>query len=398
MKRIFIEYSDNGIRTALLEGSKLQEIYIDPLQKNSWVGRIIVGRLQTILPGQFAFVDIGGRKNAFMNLSHGHGLKAGQPILVQVQKDAVKAKGMYVSQTISLKGRLLVLHENLRAEVGVSRKITDEKENTRLRKMVRKLLPKGFGAIVRTNAEGQDKEIIWAEIKNLHEIYLQIKERAQYALPPTRLYPVEENQIFSLFTDLIADDIAEIHISGTMEAFDGAKNAIKALLLSAENKISYYEGENAPTMFAHYGINRQISAALEKTIKLPCGGFITIEETEACVVIDVNTGSNVGKINYQNTVFETNKEAAVTIAEQIRLRNLSGIILIDFIDMDDEGNKNALLLALNAELKKDRIRAEIIGMMGLGMVQLTRRKMRPTLSGLIESTCPTCGGKGKIFT
>ncbi|MCL2218217.1 MAG: ribonuclease E/G [Defluviitaleaceae bacterium] len=390
MKKLFIDHHPDRVRTALTEGGRLLELYIDPA--SSWVGRVIVGRVKTILPGQFAFVDIGGCKNAFMNLSEGHGLKAGQPVLVQVYKDAAKSKGMYVGTEISLKGRLIVLHEGF--EVGVSRKITGEKENKRLRKLVRKLLPQGYGAIVRTNAEGQDEAALAAEIQYLHETHLQIKHRAEYALPPAVLYPEATAQSSPLLTDLVSGKLSEIHISGFPEEFAAVKEAVFKLLPGLESRVFHYEPD-APSMFSHYGINRQISAALEKIVKLPCGGFITIEETEACVVIDVNTGSNVGKTDYRATVLETNLEAAEVIAAQIRLRNLSGIIIIDFIDMPAEEDKTTLLAALAAEVKKDGIRTEIIGMIGLGMVQLTRRKTRPPLSQLMETPCPHCGGTGK---
>ena len=398
MKKLFIDCQQNVVRTALTEGGKLIELYIDSPWESSWVGRVIVGRLKTILPGQFAFVDIGGRKNAFMNLYTGHGLKAGQPVLVQVYKDAVKSKGMYVGLDISLKGRLILLHEHTRNDVGISRKITDSMESKRLRSMVKKLLPPGYGAIVRTNANLQDEATIEAEIQNLYEAHLQIKQRAQFAIPPTTLYPKSSKQIFDLLTDLISDDLGEIHISG--DEFPETSEAICKLLPSMESRIFRYETDDLhhesslrPTMFDNYGLSRQISAALEKVVKLPCGGFITIEETEACVVIDVNTGSNVGNIDYQNTILETNLEAAAVIAAQIRLRNLSGIIIIDFIDMPGEADKNTLLSALGAETKKDRRPAEIIGMMGLGMVQLTRRKTRPSLSQILKVNCPHCGGK-----
>ena len=391
MKKLFIDRGKDKFRTAVTEDGKLVELYIDSASDGSRVGHIILGRLQTILPGQFAFVDIGAKKNAFVNLRDGHGLKAGQPVLVQVKKDAVTSKGVYVDTEINLKGRLVILYESSRGEAGVSRKITDPKESRRLKKLVRKHLPPGYGAILRTNAAGADADAISAEIKALSDRHRIISEKAKYAKPPVLLYPEKEES--SLLTDLISEDIAEIRISGDDDFFVSVKRNICNILPILEPRIVRHTEEN---MFSHYGLNRQTAAALNKITNLPCGGFITIEETEACVVIDVNTGSNVGKTSYRQVISETNLQAAAAIASQIRLRNLSGIILVDFIDMWEPEDNAALLDAFSTEIKKDRIPAEIIGMIGLGMVQLTRRKTRPPLSRLLEGTCPECGGKGRV--
>ncbi|MCL1844216.1 MAG: ribonuclease E/G [Defluviitaleaceae bacterium] len=391
MKRLLIDRRLDGIFTAITENGKLTELYIDPISpdsdEGSWVGKIIVGRIKTILPGQFAFVDIGGKKNAFMNLRKGHGLKAGQPVLVLVEKDAFGEKGMFVSLEISLKGRFIVLYakaDNSFAgqsrTVGVSRRIPDEKEVRRLRKIARNLLPKGYGAIIRTNAKGRSQEEIAAEIENLQKIHADITRRAEFIKPPATLYPKPSS--LKILSDILSEDIEEICINTDDEsAFAALKMSVIDLLPNAENRIFRQE----------INITKQIKAALKKEVHLPCGGFITIEQTEACVVIDVNTGSNVGKTDYRAAVLETNLEAAVIIAAQMKLRNLSGIIIIDFIDMMLEEDRSLLLNTLRAELKKDRIRTEIAGFIGLGMVQLTRRKTRPPLSRILEKKCPHCG-------
>lgn len=394
MKRLLIDHRPDGIYTALTENGKLTELFIDPVSQNtaaegSWVGRVIVGRIKTILPGQFAFVNIGGKKNAFINLLKEHGLKAGQPVLVQVQKDAVGTKGMYVALEISLKGRLVVLAQGSTQTVGVSRKIEDEPESRRLRKIARKHLPPGYAIIVRTNAVGQTQEAIAEEIEALHKIHADIITRAEFARPPATLYPSSQSATVSqsLLSDILSDELEGILISTEKDdTFAALKNSICQLLPCLESKI----------LRKNINLKKQIKAALEKEVRLLCGGFITIEQTEACVVIDVNTGSNVGKINYSETVFETNLEAAVEIAAQIRLRNLAGIIIVDFIDMQQAADKAALLNTFTAELKKDRITLELEGFVGLGMVLLTRRKTRPPISALLETTCPLCGGKGRV--
>jgi len=389
MKKLLIDSTSEKIFTALTENDKPVEFFIDSRDSaefdGSWVGRIIVGRIKTILPGQFAFVDIGAKKNAFMNLHKGHGLKAGLPVLVQVQKDAAGTKGMCVGLEISIKGRLVVLCAASQTQtVGISRKIEDEKEVRRLRKIVWKVLPNGFSAIVRTNAEGQAASDIAREIEELHEEYLKITAHAEFVRPPVTLFPVSQSAVISknLLSDILSDELDEIHINTESdEELAAIKNSICELMPAIENRIS----------LKPLNLKKHIKNAMEKEVHLPCGGFVTIEQTEACVVIDVNTGSNVGNTDYSTTVIETNLEAAAVIATQIRLRNLSGIIIVDFIDMPKEHDKTALLEKLTAEIKKDRIKTEIAGFVGLGMVLMTRRKTRPPISEIMQIKCPHCG-------
>jgi len=381
-RQLFIEYSDTGIRTALLEDSKLLEIFIDSNEAGSWVGKVIVGRIKTILPGQFAFVDIGSNKNAFINLEKGHNLKAGQPILVQVCKDATGTKGAYLQQEISLKSHILVLYESKISEIGISRKITDEVENKRLRKLAKKFTPKGFSLIVRTDAKNIEPSTLEQEINTLHTTILEIKKKAEYALPPVTLYPIE------LTTNTITKNLSsidEIYIESNPEIFSLIKS-----LISSQFPLFHYT--STPSLFATFNINKQITNALSKTVYLPSGGFITIEQTEACVVIDVNTGSFIGKKDYRTTILQTNLEAAVTIATQLTLRNLSGIIIVDFIDLENQEDKATLLNTLAQELNKtSSIKTDIVGMTELGLVQLTRKKTRPSLSELLQKKCPHCG-------
>ncbi|MCL2263750.1 MAG: ribonuclease E/G [Defluviitaleaceae bacterium] len=431
MKRLLIDITAEKTFTALTENDKPVEFFVDPREETqrdgSWVGRIIVGRIKTILPGQFAFVDIGAKKNAFINLRKGHGLKAGMSILVQVQKDAIGTKGMYVALDLTIKGRFIVLCANNRGQgvwpverrrleepfppkagslpiplqgvrgtgspevytlpptVGISRKIEDEKEIKRLRKIVWKILPNGFSAIVRTNAVGQGEEEIAAEADELRKTFEQIIALSEFARPPATMYPVWGGAAVpqNLLADILSNALDEIHVNTENdEEFVAIKNSICEIIPELAPKISRQP----------LNLKKQIKTALEKKVPLPCGGFITIEQTEACVVIDVNTGSNVGNTDYKTTVLETNIEAAAVIAAQVRLRNLSGIIICDFIDMPKEHDKTALLEKLAAEIKRDRIKTETAGFVGLGMVLLTRRKTRPPLHEIMQKKCPQCGG------
>jgi len=382
MQKLLVEQTPTKTRAAITQNGKLKELYIDH-RDESLVGNIVVGRVRTIMPGQFAFIDIGRGKNAFANLKQNHNIKSGQPLLVQIQKDATTTKGAYVSTEISLKGWLIILQKH--QEVGVSHKITNEKETRRLKKLVRGLLPGGYGAIVRTNAQGATPEALQEEITTLHHQYEEILRRAEFAMPPAKLYPNISAEIAPILTDLVSEHLDEVHISGTAEAFTATKEYIAALVPNLAEKTFHNEGKLFDPL------KKQIRAALEKTVPLPCGGFITIEQTEACVVIDVNTGNNTSSYSYRETVLNTNLEAATAIIDQIILRNLSGIIIIDFIDMTRQEDKLALMTALAKEASRDRLNPEIIGLSPLGIVQMARPKRRLPLSQILGTNCPHCG-------
>ena len=397
MKRLFIDSQNGQVRTALTIDGKLREIYIDPAEKASMVEQIILGRLDAILPGQFAFVDIGMGKNAMMNISPKIQLKKGQPVLVQVYKDPTGTKGAYVGMELRFKGRYTILYESPRSEIGVSQKITDEKERKRLKVLAQQIRPKGYGIILRTNANGLDAETISSEIEASRLLHNQIQEQARYAQYPSIIYPktsAASGQLSSLLSDILAYDLSEIRISGP--DYDSIRQLILEMIPTFENSVFEYRQLNGPGLFDAYNLTSQISAALKKTVQLPCGGFITIEQTEACVVIDVNTGRFTGQQDLRATVLKTNTDAAASIAWQLALRNLSGIIIVDFIDMKYEQDKSALLGAFKEEIKKDRIKTEIVGITELGLVQLTRRRTREPLARLLEQDCPSCGGKGRI--
>jgi len=392
VKRLLIEQNENGTRTAITENGKLCEIFIDKENATSKIGQVIVGRIRTIMPGQFAFIDIGSGKNAFANLKPGHTLKSGQPLLVQVQKDATSSKGAYVSQEINLKGWLVILHKHPPGEVGVSHKISDEKESRRLKNVVRRLLPKGYSAIVRTNAAGCGTETLAEEINKLHQIYEDILQHAEFVLPPARLYPKVFAKVAPILNDIISEDLNEIIISANEEIFSEVSGYIYGIAPNLKERVVRHNNENGKLFDT---VKKQIRKALEKVVPLPCGGFITIEETEACVVIDVNTGNNANAYDYRETVLNTNLEAAAVIIDQIILRNLSGIIIIDFVTMTKQEDRGALMETLATEAKRDRTNPEIFGLSPLGIVQMARPKRRLPLSHVLEENCPHCGGKGK---
>jgi len=403
-KRLYIESQDGQVYTALTIDNKLSEIYIDPAESGSMVGQIILGRLDAILPGQFAFVDIGTGKNALMNTSRDVPLKKGQPILVQVYKDPTGNKGAYVGMELRHKGHYVILFESPRHDIGISQKISDEKERKRLKAIAMQAVPKGFGVIVRTNAKGIEAEKIISDIKALEALHGYVAAKAKHSIYPSLIYPEASavpSQLQPMLLDMLSGDLYEIWISGL--DFDSLKQAIVVIEPSLEGRIFHYCTENAHnytenthTLLDAKNISPQITAALKKTVQLPCGGFITIEQTEACVVIDVNSGRFTGQQDFRSTALTTNLEAAVCIAWQLALRNLSGIIIIDFMDMKHEDDKSVLLDALSTEIRKDRIKTEIIGITELGLVQLTRRRTREPLERLLTEDCRHCGGKGKV--
>jgi len=394
MKRLLVDYQDQGkiSRTALLTDRKLTEIFIDHKSNGSCgslVGQIINGVVKNILPSRFAFIDIGQDKNAFMNLPEDFNINPGQYIPVQVRKDATGDKGANVSETLQFKGRLAILYPSRIREIGVSQKITDPVVRKRLKQLVSKWLPDGYSAILRTQAQNayitEGDEVLRAEFEQLICLCNTILKSAQYETAPKVLY--QENL---LLTDLLTDDLNEIILTRA-----DILSQIKALMPSFSDRLRLWDEETE--LFDAFNIESQILKALQRKMWLPCGGFVTFDQVEACVVIDVNTGKFTGKKNYKETVFKANLEAAEVIAEQIALRNLSGMIIVDFIDMPDEADKNKLLDGFGKALKKDRIPADIVGMTSLGLVQLTRRKQREPLSMLLQQICPHCNGTGRMM-
>ena len=386
MNRLFIEKNSFGIRVALTENGKLVQVFMEPKSGESWVGKVIVGHIKTILPNGFAFVDIGADKNAFMNLRSGHGLKAGQAVTVQVEKDPVGTKGMFVTREVKLKGKYIILFFDGDRMIGISKKLEDT-ERKRIRNAIKGLLPEGFGAVARTTCGGQAldflKEELKQEIETLQKTLEEIDKAAQYAMPRTVLFPKSKSGLSSILSEVLPQDIQEVYVSGKPGFFSALAEDIQKDFNNFAGKLIHYneKDNDLPNIFDAHSISSQIKNACNKQVDLPCGGFITIEETEALVVIDVNTGSNVGDKNYASTILETNLEAAAELAYQIRLRNLSGVIIVDFINMATKADRTSILDTLRQEFKKDRTPIDNLSETGLGgLVQFTRRKTRPPLS------------------
>ena len=401
MKRVLMDISADLTRIALAEDGELKELYYESKRDESLVGNIYAGRVANVMPNlQAAFVDIGVGKNGYYYYGNARAVsdaeknaakpKVGDTLILQVEKDAVGSKGAVLTANFSFPGKFLVLLPKDAGEIGVSRKITSSEERNRIREIAAELLPEGCGAIVRTNGEGKTKEEFEKEIAVLAVKYEKLKH-GEFMKPPVLLLQ-ENHPVRRAARDFYAADVDEYVVND--------KVAYEELLETGD-----YNGETQPALKLHedkiplfesYFLESQSEKALQEHVWLKSGGFLVIEETEACVVIDVNTGKAAGKGDLQKTILKTNLEAAEEAAKQMRLRNLSGIIIIDFIDMADENAQKEVTKRLEAAVKKDRIKTVVVGMTELGLMQVTRKKTRPSLKRQMTTKCRACEGTGRL--
>lgn len=400
MRQILIDYSQKLIRSALVEDNEVVEVIVDEPQHSSIVGNVYVGIVKNILPSQFAFVDIGQEYNAFLHLSDNKesdlytgrrlNIKNGQRLLVQVIKDATGTKGAAVTTQISFSSRNLVIFKTNKREIGISKKIEDMKDRVDLKKIADNLIPKDFGLIMRTESIHKTEEELREELDKLLVIGREVIEKSKEVNEITTIYK-DDYILYKALKELNVEDADRILINDRHEIQNLRKVMQKNEL---SNKIDLYTGETP--MFTYYMIESQIEKIFNKKVWLKSGGFLIIEQTEACVVIDVNTGKFSGNRNHVQSVLKINLEAAIEISKQLRLRNLSGMIIIDFIDMKDKDGVMKLYELLSQEIKKDRVPTRIIGMTKLGLMQVTRKKSREPLSKILEYECPRCKGLGRI--
>lgn len=417
-------------RVALLENSLITELFVERDSGMGYVGNVYKGKVTKILPGmQVAFVDIGLAKAGFLyvadvdNISNGlgdrikdedrngkredldleivperheHGrieelLKEGLPIMVQISKDPLGTKGARITGYVTLPGRHLVYMPTI-DQVGVSRRIASEDEKKRLREAVRELKAEGSGYIVRTAAEGKGIEELTADVNYLEAMWQKIIDKYETAAVPSLVYQ-ELNLIRRTIRDLYSDDVRRIVIDDFGE-YESTLDFCRSFLPSAVEKIEYYDGKEP--LFDAFGIEIEIERALERKVWLKSGGYIVIDQTEALASIDVNTGKFVGSKNQEETVVKTNMEAVKEIVYQLRLRNIGGLIIIDFIDMEREENKEKVYSALDEALKYDRSRATILKISEFGLVEMTRKRVRESLARTLTDVCPVCDGRGAV--
>ena len=398
MKRILVDSRDFGTRIGIVEDGLLMELVYEPKNSMPIVGNIYAGKIMNVLPGmQAAFVDIGREKNAFLyygNNKDDNGNvikpKAGNDVIVQVEKAEIGSKGSVLTKKISFPGKFLVIIPNDN-KIGISKKITDSEERQRIKDIVRGLLPEGFGSIIRPDGEGKSYEVYKKEIDRLVSISEGVLKKAEYIKAPAMLY-TDVNGAEKAVRDYFHEDIDEIVVNSS-EDYNTLLELCDEFNTSADKIKLHSDGTE---LFGSYYVESQAKAAFNRQVWLKSGGFIIIEQTEACVVIDVNTGKYTGRADLQKTILKTNMEAALEIAHQLRLRNLNGMIIIDFIDMKSESDRRLVQKTLEEAVSKDRLQTIVVGMTELGLMQLTRKKKRQSIMQLMTKTCPVCGGTGRI--
>ncbi|MDD3395542.1 MAG: Rne/Rng family ribonuclease [Anaerotignum sp.] len=400
MKRVLLDIEEGITRVALVEDGKLVELYYETKREESLVGNVYIGRVDNVIPNlQACFVEIGSEKKGYLYYGNQRAIsdqeknparpKSGDTFIVQVEKDAAGAKGAVLTQAISFPGKFLVLVEE-DGEIGISRKITDGAERERIRGIVKGLLPKGYGAVVRTNGEGKTETEFQKELNFLMGKAQSIT-KGQYQKAPALLLqqslPVEK-----AVRDFYSEYIDEFVVNH-QETYE---YLVETGDFNGENQPSllFYQGKMP--LFEEYFVESQSQKALDEKVWLKSGGFLVIQETEACVVIDVNSGKAAGKGDLEKAIMKTNLEAVQEVAKQLRLRNLSGIIIVDFIDMSSEENRNSVTKALQAVVKNDRIKTVVVGLTELGLMQITRKKTRPSLSKQMTTKCRQCEGTGRM--
>jgi len=405
------------VQLAILEGRSLIEHYATRVNDgiSEILGNVYLGRVNNVLPGmEAAFVDIGTPKNAVLykgdvredieeldseSLDRDSEyrieevLKPGQEILCQVIKNPIGVKGARLSQEINLPGRFVVVSPGGN-QIGVSKRLADQ-ERRRLRKMIESLKPDGFRVIVRTAAEGASKKDIEADLKDLLGKWNEIQTNLQNATAPTLLYQ-EPHMVLRVLREDLSEDYRAIYVDDK-ELYSQAKSYVASFNSELARRIHYYDVQKEGiALFEKFYVQEQLHKALDKKIWLPSGGSIIIEHTEALTVIDVNTAKNVGSSNLEETVYKNNLEAAEEVARQLRLRDIGGIIVIDFIDMESETNRINVVSAFRQALARDKTKTQVTNISELGLVEMTRKRIGEGLIGGLTTTCPHCDGQGFI--
>ncbi len=407
---------------AILEDDRLVELLVDHPQTRRTVGNIYRGTVEAVKPGiQAAFVDIGTGKSAFLHASDlveaeeddeedngGSGrtsrphrkipnvdeiLKPGQTLLVQVVKEAISTKGPRVTAQVSLAGRYLV-YLPFASKIGVSRKIEAREERLRLREMVRALAPRNAGGIIiRTVAEDLNEDHLKRELKALVGLWRKIRRKEGFVRAPA-LVQREASLTSGIIRDLFSDKVDELHVD-SRPLFKEIRRYLNQVAPDLLDRVTFYQ--SSEPLFDKFDIESEIRDLFKRRVDLPTGGYVIIEPTEALVSIDVNTGRYTGKKDPEKTILRTNVEAAREIARQIRLRDVGGIIVIDFIDMETRGNRDRVLQDLRTHLGRDRARTRAFQVSELGLIEMTRQRVRPSLWHSMTVDCPACSGTGRVF-
>ncbi len=420
MHDILINWAPQETRVALIENGAIQELHLERTLERGLVGNIYLGKVARVLPGmQSAFIDIGLERAAFLHVAdlHTAGFNPrapgdantppppiekqvfeGQTLTVQVVKDPIGTKGARLSTQVSIAGRMLVFlpQDN---HIGISQKIGSAETREQLRARMSALVGKpedggGGGFILRTNAEEATDTELADDINYLRKTWAQIRQRS-LAQPAGTLLHQDLSLVERVLRDLATEQTQSIRIDSKMQ-FDTLKAFGAVYTPTAVAKLEHYRGERP--IFDLFGIEEEISRALARRVELKSGGYLIVDQTEALTTIDVNTGGFVGARNFDDTIFKTNLEAAQAIARQLRLRNLGGIIIVDFIDMVREDHQQAVLAEFRKQLSRDRTKTTVSGFTQLGLVEMTRKRTRESLAHMLCEPCPTCQGRGQVKT
>lgn len=407
-KQILVSVAENETRVALMEGKCLTEIYVERFDSHSIVGNIYLGRVQNVLPGmEAAFIDIGEGRNAFLSADdvtsvseyieekpskkRGLGLKKNQAILVQVTRSPSGSKGARLTTQISLASRYMVLVP-LKDFVGISHKIAG-KERERLQKVASEIKPEKAGLIIRTEAQGEGKPTLIGDLTYLQGLWQRIQDDAKRSEPGHIIYR-EMDLAMRMMRDVLSADYKGVVVDGR-EKYDEITSYLSEVEPRLATLVHFYRRRDP--LFKKHRIDEQIRDALKPKIWLKSGGYIIIEDTEAMTSIDVNTGRYVGRTSLEKTIVKTNLEAAAEIGRQLRLRDIGGLIVIDFINMEDAANREKVLNEFQAVLDNDRAKTEIVEISRLGLIEMTRKSFTRGLLETFTQTCPTCEGKGFVL-
>ncbi len=410
---LLVNITPQETRVALIQQGAVQELHVERTASRGRTGNIYLGKVVRVLPGmQSAFIDIGLERAAFLHVADIWEAKTatsngappipiekqlfdGQAIMVQVIKDPIGTKGARLSTQISIAGRMLVyLPQD--PHIGVSQRIENEAEREQLRARLQQLLPaeeKG-GFIVRTMAEDASEADLAMDLDYLRTTWQHIAQRSK-AVPPPSLLHEDLSLAQRVLRDFVGEHTSTIQID-SRENFQKLSEFATTYTPSVLNRLSHYTGERP--LFDLYGVEGEIEKALGRRVDLKSGGYLIIEQTEAMTTIDVNTGSYVNGRNFDDTIFKTNLEAAHAIARQLRLRNLGGIIILDFIDMENAEHRQAVLAELHKALARDRTKVTVSDFSALGLVEMTRKRTRESLAHVLCEPCPACSGKGQVKT
>lgn len=411
-EEILINITPMECRVALVENGIVQELFVERAAKRGLVSNIYKGKVVRVLPGmQAAFVEIGLSRTAFLHAndivsskkesaetSISELLHEGQMITVQVMKDMLGSKGARLTSDLSIPSRFLV-YMPFGEHIGVSQRIENEKERERLKRIIKQIKDehsqslKG-GVIVRTAAEGVSEDELRQDMAYLIKLWQHIEDKKQKIQVPTLIY--EELPLYQrIIRDLVIQNISKVFVD-SRETFGKILEFVRDFVPSAEEKLEHYPGERP--LFELYNVEDDLQKALSRKVALKSGGYLIIDQTEAMTTVDVNTGSFVGSRTLEDTVFKTNLEATHAIARQLRLRNLGGIIIVDFIDMQESDHRTQVLKAFEKMLSRDHAKTKITQVSELGLVEMTRKRTRESLEHLLCEVCPTCQGRGSIKT